>query len=237
METGAIRFVVASESRSLRPAIEANLGWSTGSDPWDEGLFITQPASASEVARAMWVLDESGGITLRRSPDESVVVNSALFHLLCLESALTTEHLALRLRAILLPDGTALLVEPRVVHELSGMDRKLLRRGVRVLPTTISIVDEGRSELVVPPQEFEPDVVPGRYPISRILLARTEEDLGMEAASVLHLTSNLLRVQDQDLRTPLKKMQKLVSTSGERIRRLTVDQIEAEIRLLGAPGK
>jgi hypothetical protein len=237
VEQGGLRFSVASDSAALRVTIEEQFGWSTGQRESDVGLIISAPATSSETssngARPMWLVYESGSIVLRRHPDESGAVDAALFHLWTLSEAVGTDLLPTRLRPIILADGSALLLEPRVAVELAGIDRRLLSKGITVLPTTIAIVDPKTASVELAKQDFQPEVPAGSFPISRIILASRPGEPDAPISSLLNLTRGALRIPDQDVEQMLGHFGHLYDAIADRIELLPLARAKDEIATLG----
>ena len=134
------------------------------------GLLAGRPPGDSAIGEAMWTLYESGDIVLRRSRHECDIVTAACFHLQALEAAVTSPLLPLRLRTMLLPDGGALLAVPGPLHDLAGHDRRLARRGVIVLPTTVALIDPATCEVVLPVQSDDTAIPSGHHPIRSMMV-------------------------------------------------------------------
>lgn len=191
---------VASEASALRPAVAEHLLLEMGNDVAKEGLLLSRPAVDGGVGTAAWVLYESGDIVLRRSRDEADVIGAACLHLDLLRHAVTTDLLPLRLRTIVLPDGSATLAAPGAIHALAGLDRRLAKRGAIVVPSTAAIVDATTCEVVLPEQTIESAVPSGRFPIRSILL-RDQHEPVLDGADVLLALARLL------IRDPLRALQ------------------------------
>ena len=200
MSLGELTVRVASETRALRPAVIEHLGLALGNDVAKEGLLLSRPAVDGGVGSAAWVLYESGDIVLRRSRDEADVIAAACVHLDLLRHAVATDLLPLRLRTIVLPDGSAVLAAPGPIHGLAGLDRRLAKRGAIVVPSTVAIVDATTCEVVLPEQSIEPAVPSGRFPIRSILL-RDQHEPVLDGADVLLALARLL------IRDPLRALQ------------------------------
>ena len=109
------------------------------------------------------------------------------------------------MRPILIHDSVVLF-PPGATHDLAGFDRRLARRDVTVLPTTIAIVDPATAELVLPEQAFEPAVPAGRLPLARIHLYQSPAAdalptaaafLELVRSAVWHAGSDRWRVLDE----------------------------------------
>ena len=199
------------------------------------GLLAGRPPGDSAVGESLWTLYESGDIVLRRSRHERDIVTAACFHLRALEAAVTSPLLPLRLRTMLLPDGGALLAVPGPLYDLAGHDRRLARRGVIVLPTTVALIDPVTCEVVLPDQSDVTAIPPGRYPIRSILLRDAHEpDLG-EANQLLAFARTVIRDPDRDLQRALDQIAQLaehgvaVLVEGDEIKR-TVGALGASAR-------
>lgn len=171
-----------------------------------EGLLLGRPAADSGVGTASWVLYESGDIVLRRSRHEADVVSAAAFHLHYLQHAIGTSLLPLRVRTVLLANGSAVLVAPGPVHDVAGHDRRLGGRGVTMLPTTVAVVDVETCEVVLPPQSIDAAVPAGRRPISSLLLSDQHEPNLDGADLVLAIARTLIRDPDRDLQHSLDQI-------------------------------
>ncbi len=174
-----------------------------------EGLLLGRPAQDGNFGRASWVLYESGSIVIRRSPEEDDVVDAALYHLTNLAQLTSAGMLPLNLRTFLMPDGSAWLVDPIPIYDLPGLDRRLLRRGVTVLPSTVVALDAERREIVLPEESRGLPVPSGRLPVGRVLL-RHLVDTPIEAAeSFLAVARVVVRTADTDLANVLTQIELL----------------------------
>ena len=224
-----------SESVVLRDAVAVIAAISLGDTDAPLGLLAGRPFGDSAVGEAMWTLYESGDIVLRRSRHEGDIVTAASFHLRALEAAVTSPLLPLRLRTMLLPDRSAVLAVPGPLHDLAGHDRRLARRGVIVLPTTVALIDPATCEVVLPDQSDDTAIPSGRHPVRSILLRDAHEpDVG-EANLLLVLARTLIRDPDRDLQRALDQTAQLadhgvaVLVEGDEIKR-TVGALGASAR-------
>jgi hypothetical protein len=214
LEIGGLRFRVVSEIASLRERVVEATGLEPGGRPYREGLLLGRPAAEATVGSGMWVLYETGSIVLRRSADEEAVTRAACFHLIALGAAVASPLLPLRLRPILLGDGTAILVDPEAIHLVPGHERRLARRGILVLPTTMALVDPATRQLRLPEQQLDPAIPTGTVPIGRILLNRRDEPDLPDAEPILALARTVLRDPDRDLQQALDHIDDLAHESG-----------------------
>ena len=222
---------IASETPLLRAAVERQLGWSTGSEWLNEVLFLAQPG-VSGSGKPSWLVYESGSVTLRRTLDEREAVTAALFHLLSVEHALRGPLMPTRLRPLLRPDGSVVLIEPRAVHQLAGFDRRLLRRGVTVFPTTIVALDPEAAEIEVPHHELDIALAPGRYPVAQIVLQEMTAGPGPTPSLLLALLRASVRAKHHDVTKILAGYDRFVSLHGSTIRlelTASIDELVASI--------
>ena len=222
---------VASETRALRPAVIEHLGLDLGNGVATEGLLLGRPAAEGGVGTAAWVLYESGDIVLRRSRDEADVVAAACVHLEFLRHAVASDSLPLRLRTMILPDGSAVLAAPGPIHELAGLDRRLAKRGVTVVPSTVAIVDAHPCEVVLPEQSIDMAVPSGRFPIRSILL-RDQHEPSLDGADVLLALARLL------IRDPSRALQPALDQMVELATHRVVSLADPEeiVRIVGDLG-
>ncbi|MBA2282230.1 MAG: hypothetical protein H0W25_13520 [Acidimicrobiia bacterium] len=227
MSLGALALRVVSETRVLRELVENRLGWATSTEYQREGLLLSRPAEGGSVGKPSWVLYESGSIVLRRTPQESDAVNAACFHLVALEAATTSPHLALRLRTILLPGGDAVLADAQALHDLAGHDRRLGARGCLVLPTTVALVDPDAMELILPDQDVDQAVPTGRRAISQVVIRQRDPSPLAEADPLLALAAAALRDPELDLQATLQQIARLAEADAGVVRLAPVDDIIA----------
>jgi hypothetical protein len=230
---GALTFRVVSEAASLRPMVEERLGWATRSGYGREGLLVGRPGAGTSSSSAAWILYESGDVVLRRSRSERDVVDAALFHLGILEAAINSPLLPLRLRTVVLPDGTALLVDPRALNDVAGHDRWFRAHGCGVLPTTVALVDPVAEEVLLPPQDVDPLVPSGRIPIDQILLREPQEAPMPGAARLLALSAVVLRDPDRDLQVILDQLAQLASARDDLVQLLPRSSIAEAVKQRG----
>ena len=190
-----------------------------------------QAKSEPSVGTSAWVLYESGDIILRRSRSEADVEASACFHLLVLQTALETDLLPLRLRTLLLADGSVVLVDPAPIYELAGHDRRLRGRGVTVLPTTLCVVDPIAGEVVLPSQPFDAGVPSGQFPVHSVLLREPVEATLPGATAMLALARSLLRSAGRDLSKALHQLDRFRGVAT--IELLPGEAIAERVRNLG----
>ena len=159
------------------------------------------------------------------------IAAAAAYHLLALEAAIASPHLALRLRTVLV-DGRAVLAEPAVLHDLAGHDRRMAQRGCVVLPSTIAAVDPLTLEVVLVDQTIDDRIPCGRVPISAILLR--DRDTGLDAAARhLALARTVLRHEALPLDEAIGQVDELVVRHRERIQLAAAEDIAATVRQLG----
>lgn len=194
--------------------IEGRLGWATTDAFQREGLLLGRPGAGSSGDKAAWMLYESGDVVLRRSRHERDVVEAAAFHLLALRAAVDSPLLPLRLRPVILPDGDALLVDPRALYDVAGHDRWFASRGCDVLPTTIALVDPASGELLLPEQDVDHRIPRGRRRIDQILLREPEEAPLEDAAAILAMSATVLRDPQRDLRVTLDQIDRMAPPNG-----------------------
>lgn len=199
VRVGPLQFEIITHDPRLRAAVEPFYPVEPARPLFQEGLFIAQPSEATQVGQPAWVLYESGDIVLRRSRSVRDIADAVLFHLATVEAALTSALLPLRVRSILLPDGSALLVTAAALHDLAGHDRRLRHRGCLVLPTTLALVDSTRAELVLPTQPFDPTIPSGRVPIRQILVRDTGGAPMPGATTTMAIARAVVRDSGQDL--------------------------------------
>ena len=131
--------------------------------------------------------------------------------------AFTSPHLALRLRPILIGDSVVLF-PPGATHDLAGFDRRLARRDVTVLPTTIAIVDPATAELVLPGQALESAVPAGRLPLTRIHLYHSHAaDPLPAAAAFLELVRSAVWHSGSDRGRLLAEIARLLDSHSDLI--------------------
>ena len=153
------------------------------------------------------------------------------YHLLALEGAIASPHLALRLRTVLV-DSRAVLAEPAVLHDLAGHDRRMAQRGCVVLPSTIAAVDPLTLEVVLVEQTIDDRIPCGRMPISAILLR--DRDAGLDvAARHLALARTVLLHEVVPLEKAIGQVDELVGRHHERIQLAAANDIAATVRQLG----
>lgn len=233
---GTIRLRVISESVAMRSRLEPESGWSLDDSYSNEGLLIGQPSTQEAFGTSAWVLYESGSIVLRRSKEESAVLDSAVYHLGALRAAVNSELLAVSARTFLLPDGGVWLVDPNPIYELAGFDRRLARRGVTLLPTTIALIDATQGEVLLPEHELGGSVPSGRLPISRMLfrplLVRPLE-LG---EAYLTLARAVIRQAKMDLGHTLDQVEQLAHPDRGLLEIIDRESIAHQVDQLGVAG-
>lgn len=238
MSPGALALRVVSEAASLRSTVEDRLGWPIAPGYAREGLLIGRPGDRAAGGTPTWILYESGDVVLRRSRNERDVVDAAAFHLLALEAATASPLLPLRLRSVLMPDGTAWLVDPIGLHDVAGHDRWYRARGYDILPTTIALVDPGAQELVLPDQTVDAQVPSGRIRVERILLRSTEASQLPQVDSLLALSAVVVRDPQRDLQLTLEHIDQLCPPGGELVQLVDRGALSTSVRerAVQAPG-
>lgn len=224
-----------SELQGSRDAV-ARAGYET-SDEYNilgGGLLLGRPGSAdSHVANATWVLYESGQVVLRRSPRSEDAMAAALHHLASVRSATTESDVTLRLRTILTPAGGALLVDPDVIADTAGFDRRLLSRGYVVLPTTIARVNTKGELLPTPTPGEQPGASAGNVPIERVMLADDTTNVIGDAKTLMAMAAVAVRFRETSLSILLPAIGDAVTTLDSRISILRHQDLRAEIHSLG----
>ena len=198
-----------------------------------EGLLLGRPGSDGGVGNASWIVYESGSVVLRRSRFESDALQSACFHLASLNAAIHSTLLPLRLRTILLPDGTALLTEPAVLHDLAGHDRQLASRGYVVLPTTVALIDSDTAEFVLPAHHADAVAEGGRRRISSVVLLDKRGPSITGSATLLALLRSVLRHPGLDLGKTLRQVDQLTGRLTGCIELTDSESITQIVRHLG----
>lgn len=230
---GATTLRISSESAVLRARVHADLGLEPGDAPGPDGLLVGRPHADGDVGRAQWVVYESGDIVLRRSRHEADAVQAACYHLHALQAALASGLLALRVRTILLPDGTALLADADALHDLAGHDRRLAGRRCLVLPTTIAVVDPASAHVVLRAQTIDPSIPSGTYPISRVLLLGSGEHPITDIDALLAITRPVLRTADADLDLALGHIGQFISAHTNLVEMLPHTDIVQRVKASG----
>jgi hypothetical protein len=232
---GSLSIGVTSELAALRYVVEAWLELTPMPLDGREALFVGRPAAATSVGTAAWVLYESGDIVLRRSRDENDVVLAACYHVHSLRMAIESDLLAVRLRPIVLPNDTVLLVPPAVVHDLAGHDRRLLAKGGLVLPTTIALIDPESAVVVLPEHDLDTPIPGGRRAIAAVLLTDRNETQLQGAAEILGLCRAAVRAPDRDLQATLDQILRLARTELGLVTMLDNAAIMECVNRLGVP--
>ena len=124
----------------------------------------------------------------------------------------------------MLPNGKVWLTDPFVQGELAGMDRRMLRAGITVLPTTVASIDVETAEIVLPDHGFDEAIPTGRLAIDRMLF-RSIPEMALEGAKELRLARLVVRHLGTDLDETLKHIEQLVAVLGDRLE--LVDEREA----------
>lgn len=237
VDLGTIRLRVISETAAMRPRLKPDSGWNLNDSYSNEGLLIGQPSTQEAFGTPAWILYESGSIVLRRSRDEAAVLDSAVYHLRALRAAVNSNLLAVSARTFLLPNGSIWLVDPNPIYQLAGFDRRLARRGVTLLPTTIALIDATTGEVVLPEHELDGSVPVGRFSISRMLfrplLLRPLEP----AEPFLTLARAVIRQAEMDLGHSLDQVEQLADPDRGLMEIIDRESIVHQVDQLGATGK
>lgn len=195
-------------------------------------VLVGQPGRVSPVGKPAWVAYESGDIVLARSTKADDIHSAVGFHLASLAAATASIGLPLRLRPILTPDDTVVLVEPSPIHDLAGNDRRLLRRGFRVLPTTVVRYDSGVSQVKLPAQRFDPTIGAGGFPVVEILLRDRGPSALPAADLVLALARSVLKFDGIELERVARDVEDL-SRAGIAML-LSAEEIRTRVDALGS---
>jgi hypothetical protein len=203
------RLRIASESPELRTYLDEVMGFEIRGTLAGEALLLGRPAVDGAVGTPAWVLYESSSVVLRRSLREDDVFQAAAYHLLAADAAMGNGCLALLTRTVVLPSGGVWLFDPFVLSELAGLDRRLLRAGCTVLPTTIASIDTARGEVILPSHPFGDELPSGRRPIERMLM-RTWPDDVIDGVEALRLARLVVRHGKTDLDVVLRQIVELI---------------------------
>jgi hypothetical protein len=195
-------------------------------------LLLGRPSATDTVGRASWVLYESSSVVLRRSTDVGDTLAAAKFHLSVLAAATeSVERLALLARTILLPDGTVWLTDPYVSGELAGLDRRYLRAGVTVLPTSIASLDTATGEIVIPAHDLGDRVPTGRLPVARMLFRTVPSD-PIDGMAELRLARLVIQHADTDGKRVLEQITSLAAQPRVSIELKEFAEVREEIASL-----
>lgn len=188
---------VVSESRELRPVIEAR-GYELqrNVNPFLGGLLAGRPnegKTGGGNAVPLWVLYESGQVVLCRSRHEADLARAAAYHVTALQAALDSKLLVLRLRPILTPEGGVVLLDPDSIFDIAGHDRRLASKGFLVLPTTVVAMDAERFEVEFVEQTIDATIPGGTHPVRSIWMRHLGDSVVRQASAALALTRCVLR--------------------------------------------
>lgn len=228
---------VISESSTLRGFLERVVPVGGPEAGARVALLLGRPAADSSVGSPTWVLYESGDVVLRRSRAEDEMLVAAAYHLASLQAADRTQLLPLRVRTILLPDGSAVLATPGPITALAGHDRRLHSRGCLVLPTTVAVVDAASAELVLVDQSIDEAIPSGRRPIRSIMVIDRNESQFTSVAPMLSLARHSLRMPSTDLQSVLVQIEQLVTGHPLALRMSAEHEIIDVVNHLGGPAK
>jgi hypothetical protein len=229
------RLRVVSESLDLRTYLDEVIGLEIRGTLAGEALLLGRPAVDGAVGTPAWVLYESNSVVLRRSLREDDVFQAAAYHLLAADAAMGSDRLALLVRTVVLPSGGVWLFDPFVLSELAGLDRRMLRAGCTVLPTTIASIDVATGEVVLPDHPFGDQLPAGRRPIERMLM-RTWPDEAIEGVEALRLARVVIRHRKTDLDLVLRQILELVGADATPLELLPAQSIEETVGALATLG-
>jgi hypothetical protein len=224
-----LRLRVATESPDLREYL-GERGFEVRRTLASDGLLLGQPAAASGVGRAAWMLYESTSTILRRSTSPEPTYAAAAYHLATVDQATRArDRLPMLGRPVVQPDGSVMLFDPYVDSDLAGLDRQLARRGVLVLPTTVASIDPTSGEIVLADFPIDVDLPSGRRPLAGLVF-REIPGATLGAVDVLRLARSVVRSSSTSMETTLSMIVQLIGTLDHRFVMSSPDEVAARLR-------
>jgi hypothetical protein len=220
---------VVSESPDLRAYLET-AGLDLRNTLATNGLLLGRPSEGRSIGKPMWVLYESGSVVLRRSTVVEETFEAAAYHLRTVEhaSGALARQLPLLSRVLIMPSGEAWLTDPYVAYTTPGLDRRLARAGITILPSTVASFDPQTTEVVLPEHSLGSHLPTGRFRVERMLY-RTIPGQTIDGVEHLRLARLVLRCPATRLDGVLQQIDATVDKMSNRLELIETADLESEL--------